>query len=121
MTYKLLIGGYTAGGLRVLTFNPQSEEDKLVLQETTIGAGSSPSWIAQHPDDPSVVFATNEVEDGRVFLIKLAGIDGSGAVSSEKTVDTSSGGQYPAHLLILKDSVVAGNVSSRNQTVLILC
>jgi hypothetical protein len=115
MTYKLLIGGYTNGGLRVLTFDPANEQQKLVAQESTISAGPDPSWIIQHPGDPSLIFAANEIEDGKVTIVKLAGLDVSGEIiSSEQTVDVSSGGRHPAHLLVLKDSVIVGNVSDCN-------
>jgi hypothetical protein len=114
MTYKLLVGGYTSGGLRVLNFDPENEQEKLVAQESAISAGPDPSWIIQHPSDPSLIFIANEVEDGKVTIVKLAGLDVSGEISSEQTVNVSSGGQHPAHLLVLKDSVIVGNVSGRN-------
>jgi hypothetical protein len=114
MAYKLLIGGYTSSGLRVLTFDPGNEQEKLVAQESTINVGPDPSWVIQHPSDPSLIFITNEVEDGKITLVKLTGFDTSGEIRGEETVDVSSGGQYPAHLLVLKDSVVVGNVSGRN-------
>ncbi|PVG00360.1 putative isomerase YbhE [Serendipita vermifera] len=113
MTYKLLVGGYTDNGLRVLTFDPSKEDsnDKILLQETTVSAGSSPSWIVQHPNNQSLVFATNEVEDGRILGIQLSGTNDATAdkITGELVANVSSGGTYPAHLLILKDSIVSGN------------
>jgi 6-phosphogluconolactonase (cycloisomerase 2 family) len=114
MTYNLLIGGYTSDGLRVLTFDPENEQEKLVAQESTINAGPDPSWIVQHPSNRSLIFITNEVEDGKVTVVKLTGLDTSGEIRGEQTVDVSSGGQYPAHLLVLKDSVVVSNVGDRD-------
>jgi hypothetical protein len=115
MTYKLLVGGYTDNGLRVLTFDPSKEntEDRLLLQETTVPAGSSPSWIAQHPNNQSFILATNEVEDGRILGIQLSGTNDATAeeITGKLVANVSSGGTYPAHLLILKDCVVSGNVS----------
>lgn len=114
MTYKLLIGGYTNGGLRVLSFDPANEQETLVSQETAIIAGPDPSWIIQHPSDHSLIFVANEVEDGKITIVKLTGLDTSGEISGEQTVNVSSGGQHPAHLLVIKDSVIVGNVSGHN-------
>lgn len=109
MAYKLLVGGYTEDGLRVLTFTPNAQSGgKLELQQTTIPAGSNPSWIAQHPSDDSLLFVANEVEDGRLIGIKLSTGD---AVAGQIAVNVSSAGSHPAHLKILKDSVVIGNAS----------
>jgi 6-phosphogluconolactonase (cycloisomerase 2 family) len=109
MSYKILVGGYTDGGLRALTFDP-SNDNKLKMAPYAIAAGSSPSWIACHPADKSLVFAANEVEDGRVIAIKLSGVDTAGEVTGELVANVSSGGANPAHLLILKDSIVVANV-----------
>jgi 6-phosphogluconolactonase (cycloisomerase 2 family) len=108
MSYKILVGGYTDGGLRVLTFDP-SNEDKLKVAPHTIAAGSSPSWIARHPSDSSLVFAVNEVEDGRVIAIKLSGVGTDEEVTGEPVANVTSGG-VPAHLLVMKDSIVIANV-----------
>jgi len=109
MTYKILIGGYTESGIRVLTFDPKSE-NKLKVGLHVIPAGSSPSWIASHPSDNSLIFAVNEVEDGRVLAIKLCGLQTTEDVTGELVANVSSGGAYPAHLLVTRDSVVVGNV-----------
>jgi 6-phosphogluconolactonase (cycloisomerase 2 family) len=110
MTYKLLVGGYTEGGLRVLKFQPNSQSGgTLELQQTTISAGSSPSWVVQHPKDDSLLFVGNEVEDGRLIGIKLSTGDGD-TVKGEIAVNVSSGGSHPAHLKVLNSSVVIGNV-----------
>lgn len=107
MTYKLLAGGYTDGGLYSLSFDAANK--KLKLGESRIPAGSNPSWIATHPSDNTVVFATNEVDDGRVLAIKLAGMDASDGVTGEPVKNVSSGGACPAHLLVTKDAIVPGN------------
>lgn len=108
MSYKLLVGGYTDNGLRSLSFDPAQK--KLELASSTIPAGSSPSWIVTHPSDSTIVFATNEVEDGRVLAIKLSGLETSNEITGELVANLSSGGTYPAHLVVTKDSIVAGNV-----------
>ncbi len=107
MAYKLLIGGYTENGLRSLSFDPV--EKKLELASATIPAGASPSWIVAHPSDNTLIFATNEVEDGRVLAIKLSGLE-TPELTGELVANLSSGGEYPAHLLLTKESIVAGNV-----------
>jgi hypothetical protein len=112
MTYNILIGGYTDGGLRVLTFDP-SNDHKLRVAPHTIAAGSNPSWIASHPSDPSLVFAVNEVEDGRVIVIKLSRVQTTGEVTGELVANVSSGGIDPAHLLVTKDFVIVANVCTR--------
>lgn len=109
MAYKLLVGGYTEGGLRVLSFQPDGQA-KLEIQQTTISAGSNPSWVIQHHSDGSLLFVGNEVEDGRLIGIKLSTGEG-GIVKGEIAVNVSSGGSHPAHLKILNDSIVIGNVS----------
>jgi 6-phosphogluconolactonase (cycloisomerase 2 family) len=112
MTYKILVGGYTDSGLRVLTFDPSSDH-KLRVAPHTITAGSNPSWIASHPLDTSLVFAANEVEDGRVILIKLSRVQTTGEVIGELVANVSSGGIHPAHLLVMKDSVIVANVCTQ--------
>jgi hypothetical protein len=109
MTYDILVGGYTDGGLRVLTFDP-SDDHKLRVAPYTIAAGSSPSWIASQPSDPSLVFAVNEVTDGRVMVIKLSRAQTTGEVTGELVANVSSGGKEPSHLLVTNDSVIVTNV-----------
>lgn len=110
MSYTLLACGYSTAGLPVLKFTP-GDEPTLTLQETKIPAGANPSWLEQHSSDSSLVFATNELEDGRILAIKLSGLGEDGPVTGEIIANVSSGGASPAHLKLLKDSVLAANVS----------
>ncbi|KAF8342588.1 putative isomerase YbhE [Cantharellus anzutake] len=100
MSYKILVGSYT-DRITTLAFDP----DRKTLQVlSTVQAGQSPSWIAQHPTDKSLIFATNEVEDGKIQLFRLAK-DGRLTFLEE----CSSGGALPANLGVSEDAVVVAN------------
>lgn len=100
--HKILVGSYTSE-LTTLAFSTDSQT---LTVESTSPAGQNPSWIAVHPSDPSLVFATNEVSEGKVQLFK---------VQDDYTVklieERSSGGADPAHLTVLEKEVIVGNVS----------
>ncbi|KAG8813971.1 hypothetical protein FRC17_001352 [Serendipita sp. 399] len=109
MTYKLLVGGYTSNGLRIVKFDPTTDTGSpITFQESTIAAGSDPSWIVRHPEKRDLILAVNEVEDGRVLAIQLTHAT-NGETTGELVANVSSGGGYPAHLLVLEDALVSGN------------
>ncbi|KAG8767498.1 hypothetical protein FRC19_005382 [Serendipita sp. 401] len=111
MTYTLLVGGYTSNGVRVVQFDPKTTttgSPKLSLQESTIPAGSDPSWIIQHPKDRNLILAVNEVEDGKLLAIKLANEE-SGETTGTVISTVASGGAHPAHLLVTEDAIISGN------------
>lgn len=105
--FKILVGSYTSE-LVTLAFDTSVEPPTLSVQSTS-KSGQSPSWIAVHPSDPSLVFATNETTDGKVQLFKLQQ-DGTAQLIEER----SSGGADPAHLAVSESEVIVGNVRAIN-------
>ncbi|SRR5258707_15150887 len=101
MLYKILVGSYTD---RITTLEFDSDAKSLCVH-SYFYAGQNPSWIAQHPTDKSLIFATNEVTDGKIQLLRLAE-DGFLSFLEE----CSSGGADPASLSVSEDAIVVGNV-----------
>lgn len=101
-TYKLLVGSYS-NKITTLLFDPDAQSLTVL---SAVESGQNPSWIAQHPVDKSLIFATNEVTDGKIQLFKLAD-DGSLAFLQER----SSGGADPASLAVSNNEVIIANVS----------
>jgi len=100
--YKILVGSYS-DEITTLVFDPDAEKLEIV---STAKSGQSPSWIALHPTDQSLLFATNEVTEGKVQLFKISE-DGSLQFIEECV----SGGADPASLAITESSVIVANVS----------
>ncbi|EUC66213.1 lactonase, 7-bladed beta-propeller, partial [Rhizoctonia solani AG-3 Rhs1AP] len=91
MAYKLLVGGY-ATTIATLLFNPASSS---LSNIATTSAGFNPSWIATHPTNKSVVYATQEVTPGSIFSFV---VQQSGQLTKVASVATGGGG--PAHAII---------------------
>lgn len=104
MPYTILVGGYS-NFISTLTFDPTTSPTTLKVVGTS-PAGSRPSWISRHPTDKSLIFATNELVDGKVLLFTL---------KPDQTLDLvqtmSSGGAAPCHMYIGENEVVVANVS----------
>lgn len=101
--HTILVGSYS-DEITTLQFDPDAETPLKVV--STVKAGQSPSWIALHPTDRSLLFTTNEVTDGKVQLFKVSG-DGELAFLEER----ASGGADPASLAVLEKQVIVANVS----------
>ncbi|KDQ15453.1 hypothetical protein BOTBODRAFT_131276 [Botryobasidium botryosum FD-172 SS1] len=91
-SFKILVGSYTAA-ITALNFvtNPASLN---VL--STSNVGQSPSWIASHPSNSSILFSTFENSYGEVGSFT---VDSQGRLT--KAASVYSGGQNPAHLAVL--------------------
>lgn len=100
--HTILVGSYS-DEITTLKFDPDAGTLRVV---STVKSGQSPSWIALHPTDRSLLFATNEVTDGKVQLFKVAE-DGSLKFLEER----SSGGADPASLAVTESQVIVANVS----------
>ncbi|KAG9122461.1 hypothetical protein FRC07_001138 [Ceratobasidium sp. 392] len=86
----LLVGGYGSTISRV-HFDPSSK-DLSVLG--SFDSGPSPSWVSTHPLNNSVLFATNEEDEGRVISFITNRTDGA----AHKVSSSSSLGKGPAYL-----------------------
>lgn len=112
MPHTIFVGAYS-NVIKTLEFDPSASPATLQVIGSS-PAGTNPSWVALHPTDKSLLFATNEDGDeGKVLLFKI---------KSDKTLELIhmawSGGGGTCHLHIGEDEVVAANVSSSSDTVL---
>lgn len=99
--YKILVGSYT-DEITTLEFDPDAGTLEIV---STVKSGQSPSWIELHPTDRSLLFATNEVIDGKLQLFNISE-DGSLQFLEE----CPTGGADPASLAATESTVVVANV-----------
>jgi len=87
VNYTILAGGYTTF---VISYLFNSEAGALTIQSNST-TGENPSWIALHPTNNTILYATNENTEGALQSFEI-GEDGSLSV-----LDTvSSGGDGPA-------------------------
>ncbi|CAE6432408.1 unnamed protein product [Rhizoctonia solani] len=109
MSYKLLISGY-ATTIATLLFNPASSSLSTIA---TTSAGYNPSWIAIHPTNRSVVYATQEMTPGSMisFVVQQSG-------QLTRVAQASTGGGSPAHAIVTSDGkeVVAMNYEGGSGT-----
>lgn len=103
MTYRIVVGSFT-DDVYTLDFDPSSKSLNVVAKTTL---GTKPSWIAQHPNDPTLVFAALEQTDGKIIAVKFDKEDGKGRVVGE----VSCGGADPCSVLATEDELIAANVS----------
>lgn len=89
LSLKILVGSYTS----VITTLLFSTSPPSLRIYSTSPAGSNPSWIASHPSNRSLLFATQENTPGRILSFFVQP-DGSAARLSS----ASSGGNGPAYL-----------------------
>lgn len=104
MAFRILVASYT-NEIYTLDFDSESSSLKLVASSTV---GFHPSWLAQHPNDRSLIFAGIEQAAGKVVAVKFTE-DGKGEVVGE----ASSAGEDPCHVLVTSDEVIIANVSLR--------
>jgi 6-phosphogluconolactonase (cycloisomerase 2 family) len=103
MAHRILVGSYT-DDVYTLDFDPSSKSLNLVAKTNL---GTKPSWITQHPNDPTLIFAGLEQAEGKIIAVKFDNEDGKGRVVGE----ASSGGADPCSVLATKDELIAANVS----------
>ncbi|KIO28877.1 hypothetical protein M407DRAFT_242816 [Tulasnella calospora MUT 4182] len=103
MVHTIYVGSYT-NLITTLSFDPSTGS----LQVTgTTEAGPNPSWVATHPTDKSLLFASNEVGEGKIVLFKRSE---DGKLQLLQSV--WSGGAGTAHFAVGEKEVVAANYSS---------
>ncbi|KII85533.1 hypothetical protein PLICRDRAFT_31719 [Plicaturopsis crispa FD-325 SS-3] len=107
VNFTILAGGYTTF-IAAYLFDSDASTLSLLNQSPT---GDSPSWIALHPTNKSILYATNEVTQGALQTFSV-GTDGVLA----GPIDTiSSGGDSPAFATPLSTGeVVVLNYGSGN-------
>ncbi|PIL27506.1 hypothetical protein GSI_10657 [Ganoderma sinense ZZ0214-1] len=105
--FTILAGGYSSA-IATYLFNSNANTLSLVHQSPT---GANPSWIALHPTNKSILYATNENTQGALqsFVIKNDG------TLTNALATISSGGNGPAFAVPLSTGEVAGmNYGSGN-------
>ncbi|KZS89150.1 putative isomerase YbhE [Sistotremastrum niveocremeum HHB9708] len=107
VSFTILAGGYTSV---ITSFLFQSSPPSLTVQGTS-PAGTNPSWIAQSPINPNVLYATNENSYGQLLTFNIGS---GGALTQVSTVYT--GGNGPAFATPLPDgqTIAALNYNSGN-------
>jgi len=98
VNFTILAGGYTTFIASYL-FNPDASSLTLLAQSPT---GANPSWIASHPTNSSILYATNEVDSG---LLQSFFVDSQGGLTN--IANASSGGNGPAFTAPLSTGEVA--------------
>ncbi|KAG7095234.1 hypothetical protein E1B28_006008 [Marasmius oreades] len=100
----ILAGGFSIPGF-IATYNFTSDANTLTLVGQS-PSGNSPSWIASHPNDSTIIYAVNEISP--VGNLQSFTVDSNGAVSLVDTVST--GGNGPTFTNMLS----TGEVSAMN-------
>ncbi|KAL0568979.1 hypothetical protein V5O48_012997 [Marasmius crinis-equi] len=88
VNFTILAGGFAVPGF-IATYNFDSEASTLSLLDQS-ATGNSPSWIAQHPQNRSVLYAVNEVSP--VGDLQSLVINTNGSVSVVETISTEGNG-----------------------------
>ncbi|KAL0955550.1 hypothetical protein HGRIS_001787 [Hohenbuehelia grisea] len=109
MGYRILVPSYT-NAISTIEFDPQASTISVV---SSTEAGHQPSWVTQHPDDPSLLFAGLEQTEGEVVAIKY-----DSEWKGEVVARISSGGADPCSLLAHKAELFVANYSSGTVSVL---
>jgi len=99
VNFTIFAGGYTAFIASYL-FNSDAPSLSLLAQSPS---GQNPSWIISHPTNLSILYATNEVEQG---LLQSYLVNPSGSLTGP-TDSISSGGNGPAFCGPVSDTQVA--------------
>ncbi|KAG8899093.1 hypothetical protein FRB99_006944 [Tulasnella sp. 403] len=102
-THTIFVGSYTKE-ISTLEFDPTASPPTLKVVGTS-QAGSNPSWIAPHPTDKTLLFASNEEDEGKIVMFKI---------KSDKTLEPLqsvwSGGAGTAHFHVGEKEIVTANV-----------
>ncbi|KAI0764966.1 putative isomerase YbhE [Fomes fomentarius] len=99
VNFTILAGGYSTF---IATYLFNSDANTLtVLGENP--SGQNPSWIALHPTNKSILYATNENTDGAIqsFVVKSDGL------LTDALATTSTGGNGPAFAIPFSTGEVA--------------
>ncbi|KAG8756369.1 hypothetical protein FRC12_010599 [Ceratobasidium sp. 428] len=104
VAYTILVGGYTSA-MTALSFVSGNSQLATLSATSTM----SPSWLASHPTNKSIVFATVDSYQGGVASF-VAGSQGR----LTKIASVSTGGDSPAHMLVSSsgNEIVAMNYNS---------
>ncbi|KAF9474647.1 hypothetical protein BDN70DRAFT_884575 [Pholiota conissans] len=102
VSFTILAGGFSTF-IATYVFNNDTSSLTLTKQTTT---GNSPSWIASHPQNSSILYATNEITP--VGNLQSFLVDADGAVTLVDTVAT--GGSGPT----FTNPLSTGEVSAMN-------
>jgi|SRR5882762_6750435 len=103
MAYRILVASYT-DNLYTLDFDPSSKSLTLVAKTNV---GNRPSWITQHPNDPTLIFAVLEEPKGKLIAVKYDNDSGKGRIVGE----ASTGGKDPCSVLATQHELIVANVS----------
>ncbi|EIN06380.1 putative isomerase YbhE [Punctularia strigosozonata HHB-11173 SS5] len=103
--YRFLVATYT-DSIYTLEFDPTQSPPKLV-QTSSVRIGHHPSWITQHPTDPSIVFTAAEEVHGRVYALSV-NLEGK----AEVVATVASEGADPCTLVASEEELFVGNYSS---------
>ncbi|KAG8894301.1 hypothetical protein FRB99_001363 [Tulasnella sp. 403] len=107
MSFKLLVGSYTAF-ITALSFTSSGGGTNGTLSLLSqSNAGSNPSWIAFHPRNTSVLYASQENENGQILSFTVDPT--TGQLTQRGTAPSGGGG--PAHFAVLQsgNEIVAAN------------
>jgi 6-phosphogluconolactonase (cycloisomerase 2 family) len=102
MDYRLLVASY-GDEIITLNFNPESRTLSTIA---SLPVGSRPSWITPHTSDPSIYFASLELEEGEIVVLKY-NESGIGQVIGK----IPSLGVDPCHSLMTEGDLLIANVS----------
>ena len=101
MVYTIFVGAYD-DHITTLKFDPTAGTLEVTGKTP---AGSNPSWLTTHPINKTLVFASNETDEGKILMFE--NLDGE-----LKLLQSAwSGGAGTAHFLVLENEIVTGNVS----------
>ncbi|KAF9269821.1 hypothetical protein L218DRAFT_940052 [Marasmius fiardii PR-910] len=109
VNFTILAGGFAVPGF-IATYNFNSDANTLSLVGQS-ASGNSPSWIASHPNDSSILYAVNEISP--VGNLQSFTVESNGSVTLVDTVST--GGNGPTFTSTLSTGEVSGmNFGSPN-------
>lgn len=97
MSFKLLVGGYTAVITALsFTFNGAGAGTGSLSILSQSPAGSNPSWIEVNPTNPSVLYALQENDVGQILSFTIDST--TGQLTQAGSVATNGSG--PAHFAV---------------------
>ncbi|KAG9087820.1 hypothetical protein FRC07_012732, partial [Ceratobasidium sp. 392] len=105
VSYKILVGTYSSL-ITTLQFTPVHSNLAAIA---TSNAGISPSWLAQHPTNKTVLFATQDYYDGKIASFAVGS---QGQLTRLDSASTS--GDAPAHMIVASSGreVIAANYNT---------
>lgn len=85
-TFLLLVGSYTSY-ITSLRFAPASSSLTYITQTA---CGGSPSWLAQHPSNSSIIYATQEVWNAPGMIYSLVSHPSTGSLTPIASISTGT-------------------------------